>query len=56
MADGVYFSIAFEIVDEDAKKDLEKKGGGKIALGDENENKEARNEEREEEKQSDDVD
>jgi hypothetical protein len=24
----VYFSVAFEIVDEDAKAELEKKGGG----------------------------
>jgi hypothetical protein len=26
--DGVYFSIGFEIVDEDARRELGKKGGG----------------------------
>ena len=33
--DGVFFSVAFEIVDEDAKRDLEKRGGASSGTKDE---------------------
>jgi hypothetical protein len=54
-SEGVYFSVAFEIIDEEARQELEKKGGGKVPLGD-HEDKEGDTAKRREDDVSDDID